>query len=294
MDTKDIDKEIRALIGLLDEPDASVYHLIKQQLLQMGHSVIPFLEEAWENTFDPEVQDRIEEIIHQIQFIQLKTEFENWKMVSPDDLMKGFLLVSRYHYPEISEAYLIEQIEQMKWEIWLELNDNLTALEKIKVVNHVMYGIHKFGANINNANALQNFFLNNVLETQRGNSVSIGILYLILCQKLAIPVYGVDLPNHFVLGYTREIRQDEELLASDKQQVLFYINPVKKGIAFTRNEIELYLAHLQVETIPDYFTACDNLLVIKRLIRDLKESYRSFNLEEKVLELEIIEEILQE
>lgn len=286
--------EVKALIGLIDEPDSSVYELIREQLLSLGPGVVPFLEEAWENTFDPGTQDRIEEVIHQIQFNQLKFEFENWRLLSPEDLLRGFLLLSRYQYPEINEDQLTAQVEQLKWEIWLELNENLTALEKIKVVNHVLYGIHKFGANMNNANALQNFFLNNLLETQRGNPISLGILYLILAQKLKIPVYGVDLPDHLVLGYTREIRQDEEVIASDKKQILFYINPVKRGIAFTRNEVEMYLRQLEVEDDPSYFTACDNLTVIKRLIHSLMDSYRSFNLDEKVRELALLAEIMEE
>ncbi|MHC1706112.1 MAG: transglutaminase-like domain-containing protein [Bacteroidales bacterium] len=287
-------KEIIALIGLIDEPDESVFQLIREQLLAIGPEVVPLLENTWENTFNPLIQDRIEDIIHQIQFNQLLFEFENWRLLNPDDLLKGFLLISRYQYPEINEEALVTQVEQLKWEIWLELNDNLTALEKIKVVNHVLYGIHKFGANMNNANALQNFFINNLLETQRGNPISLGILYLVLCQRLNIPVYGVDLPDHFVLGYTKELRQDDVVLASDKKQVLFYINPVKRGIAFTRNEVELYLAQMQIEDDPSYFFACDNLAVIKRLIQNLMDSYRSFNLDEKVKELQNLLEILSD
>lgn len=285
--------EIKALIGLVDEPDVSVYSLIREQLLSLGTDIIPLLENAWENTFEPDIQSRIEEVIHQLQFNHLKLEFEKWHALYADDLLKGFLLLSRYQYPEIDESNLVAHVEQIKWEIWLELNENLTALEKIKVVNHVLFGIHRFGANMNNANALQNYFLNNLLETQRGNPVSLGILYLVLCQKLNIPVYGVDLPEHFVLGYIREIRQDDEILVSDKKQILFYINPVKKGIAFTRNEIELYLKQIEAEDNPAYFMACDNLTVIKRLIRGLKDAYRSFNLHDKANELEILAEILE-
>ena len=63
--------ELKALIGLIDEPDTSTYTLIREQLLMIGPEIVPLLENAWENTFDPIVQQRIEDMNHQNQFNQI-------------------------------------------------------------------------------------------------------------------------------------------------------------------------------------------------------------------------------
>ncbi|MCX6273378.1 MAG: hypothetical protein NTU44_19595 [Bacteroidetes bacterium] len=285
--------EILALIGLMDEPDEAIYLKVREQLLNSGADAIPLLETAWENTFDVSLQQRIEEIIHLIQFNQLKFELNNWRVFQSNDLLKAYLLITRYQYPEINEEEITANIEQFKWDIWLELNENLTALEVVKVVNHVVYDIHKYGANKANPNTLQNYFLNTLLENQRGNPLSLGILYLILTGRLHLPVYGVDLPDHFILAYTNDLRLGETLVRSENSQVLFYINPFKKGAVFTAKEIDNYLLQSKLEPKIDYFIPCDTITIIKRLVENLILTYKYYNLDDKVTELEELREILE-
>ncbi len=91
-----------------------------------------------------------------------------------------------------------------------------------------MFDIHRYSGNKTNIDAPQNLFINNLLETKKGNHLSIGILYIILGQKLNIPVYGVNLPQHFILAYAGEI-SEERVKTADENGVLFYINPFNKG-----------------------------------------------------------------
>lgn len=286
-------KGIKALIDLLDDPDPKIFEQIRTQLMAFGTDAIPFLEDFWENTFDPFVQERLESVIHRIQFEHIHDQLNQWLHFYSDDLLKGYLIVTRYQFPEINEADILQKIEQIKWDMWLEINENLTALEMIRVVNHVLFDIHKFGANKVNPNAIQNFFLNNLLETQRGNTISLGILYLILCQKLNIPVFGVDLPEHFVLAYIKELREGDVVYRKDRQDVMFYINPFKKGAIFSRKEIDIYLGQLKLEPEPAFIMPCDNTAIIRRLISNLITTYKYFNMEEKVTELDVLADLFK-
>ena len=279
-------KGLKALIDLLDDPDEVILNQVKETITSFGIHAIPVLEESWENIFEPRIQQHIEAIIHRIQMEQLRFELTNWQMFYSNDLLKGYLLITRYQYPELNESEMIKQLEQIKWDVWLELNESLTALEKINVVNHVMFDLQKFSSNRLNPAALQNYYINTLLETRRGNPLSMGILYLIICQKLDIPVYGVNLPEHFILAYTREIREDDTVYHKNKRDVLFYINPFKKGTMFTRKEVEIYLLQLKIAFDPSYFLPCDNVTIIKRLIMSLVASYQYSNLTVKVKELE--------
>jgi hypothetical protein len=63
---------ISALINLLDDPDELIFTQVSQELLSFGEHVVKDLEFAWENSFDEILQLRIEQIIHQIQFQQVK------------------------------------------------------------------------------------------------------------------------------------------------------------------------------------------------------------------------------
>jgi regulator of sirC expression with transglutaminase-like and TPR domain len=289
MEENNENTELKALINLLDEPDDSAFGSIREKIFSFGKEAIPFLEKAWENSFNGLVQERIEDIIKRIQQENLEFEFTDWSRLGSSDLLKGYLLVSRTQYPDLDEENLTIKVEQMKMDIWLELNDNMTALENVKVVNHVFYGVHHFDGNKINPNAPQNYYINTLLETRKGSPLSLGILYMILSQKLGIPIYGVNLPQHFVLAYLTEMG----LSNPTENDVLFYINPFNKGAVFTRREIELFIRQLKIQPDPAYFEPCSNIDIVKRLIQNLVFSYRQLGYPDKIEDLERMMNIIE-
>src|SRR6185312_14362758 len=124
-------KEVTALISLLDDPDEKIFSTITSQLMNIGEKVIPVLEDAWEASLNPVLQTRIENIIHRIQYKKVFDSILKWKNENSDNLWEGALLVAKYMYPELEEEKLLKQVQIIKQDIWLELNDNLTALEKV-------------------------------------------------------------------------------------------------------------------------------------------------------------------
>ncbi|MCD4729054.1 MAG: transglutaminase-like domain-containing protein [Bacteroidales bacterium] len=283
--------ELNALISLLDEPSAPVFGKIKEKILYYGIEAIPFLEDAWDNSFDNNIQIRIEEIIHSIQLRNLKAELISWKENNWLDLLEGFYLVSKYQYPDLDNNKLKEQIAKIEKDIWLELNSNLTALEKVKVVNHVLFDINRFAGNKANIDAPQNLFLNNLLESRKGNHLSLGILYIILSQKLGIPIFGVNLPQHFILAFMDEVH-GEKIVLEDENEVLFYINPFNKGAVFTQREIELFIKHLKLKPSPSFYKPCDNISIIRRLFENVIYNYNKLGYLEKVEELKELLDVL--
>jgi regulator of sirC expression with transglutaminase-like and TPR domain len=281
---KPLNNELNALISLLDEPSKPMFARIREKILGYGIDAVPFLENAWDNSFDHHVQVRIEEIIHSIQLKKLELELILWKNNSYHDLLKGFYLLAKYQYPDLNEKEIINQVELIKRDIWLELNDQLTALEKVKVINHILFDIHRFNGNKLNIDAPQNLFVNNLLDSKKGNHLSIGILYIILAQKLGIPIFGVDLPQHFILAYVDEVH-DEKISFANENEVLFYINPFNKGAVFTHREIELFIRHLKLQNNPGFFKPCNNITIIKRLFGSLIFSFTKLGYPEKVDEL---------
>ena len=135
--------EIQALIRLLDDPDEKIYTQIETKLVSMGEEVIPYLESAWEHeSWGISFQDRIENIIHTIQFEQVKERLSNWGINGTHDLLKGMILVAQYQYPDLDENRIYEKIEKIEKDIWLELNEALTALEKVRIINHILFEVH--------------------------------------------------------------------------------------------------------------------------------------------------------
>lgn len=272
---------------MLDEPDGLVFDQIRKQIFSYGPDAIPLLENAWENAFDVVIQQRIEDLIHEIHLDDLFGELHNWARFGHADLLKGYLLLTRFHYPDLDEDKMIKDIGRISQDVWLELNQDLTALEKIKVVNHILFDIHGFRGNKSNLQAPDNFYLKNLLETKKGNPLSLGLLYIIIAQSLKIPVFGVDLPRHFILSYNDRIRNVYEDDRSE-DKVIFYINPFNKGALFTRNEIELFIKQMNLEARETYFQPCDNVAIINRMMDELCQAYEKAGSEDKVKDLKFL------
>jgi regulator of sirC expression with transglutaminase-like and TPR domain len=283
--------EIHALISLLDDPDEKVYHQIREKLLSLGIEVIPELESAWENSFDTVLQQRIEGIIQRIQSESLVRAFKRWALPDEQDLLTGALLVARSQYPDLNESLIRKHLDQIKQDIWLELNNNLTALEKVRVINHILFDVHNFSGNTANFHAPQNSYINNVLETKKGNQVSLSVIYAVIAQDLRIPIYGVNLPEHFVLAYVdQNVKQIPGM--TDVDSVLFYINPFSRGSVVSKKEIEAFIRQQRLEAQPEFFAPCSNLTIIRRLLNNLMASYEKLGYPNKVDELRVLRDAL--
>jgi regulator of sirC expression with transglutaminase-like and TPR domain len=264
-------KELEALISLLDEPNEDIFKAVYDRIFAHGKEAVPVLESVWENAFDPLIQHRIEDLIHHIQFANLKKDLNEWSQFGHHDLLQGTLLITKFQYPDLDEEVIIKKIGQLSQDVWLELNQNLTGLEKVKVINHILFDIHKLAGNLTNVNSADNFYINTLLDSKKGSPLILGMVYISIAQSLRIPIYGVDLPRHFVLAYTDEIMiSPKDIPEGD---VLFYINPFNKGAVFTKNEIELFIKQLKLERKDSYFIPCNNKTIIRRMMNELINIY---------------------
>ncbi len=285
MDSPAENKKLEALIRLIDEPDQKMYDQIKGEIFSYGLEAIPALESTWENSFDNLIQKRSLDLIHEIQFENTYIELNNWAHFQFTDLLKGFILVSRYNYPDLDTETIIKKVSKIIQDVWLEIHPDLTGLEKIRIINHIFFDVHGFRGNKKNFYSPDNFFINNLLDNKLGNPLSLGLLYLVVCQSLKIPVYGINLPKHFILAYADSnlIREDEAIRKSD---VLFYLNPFNKGAVFTKNEVDLYIEQMNLKKDNTYYTPSNHLVLINRLLEDLIFSYDKIGYKDKVVELQ--------
>lgn len=279
-----MEKKIQAMIKLLEDPDEDIYRLVTLELEGMGKDIIPGLEKAWEMTLNPELQNKIEDIIQNIQFSDIKNELLQWKLSGGENLLYGAFLVAKYQYPDLYFSELETQIDELKKEVWIELHEGLTALEKIRVMNHIFFAVHKFTGNVSNFYSPVNSYINQVLETRKGNPISLSIIYSVVALSLKMPVYGVNLPLNYLLAYQDKNYKD------DPDGILFYINPYNKGAVLSRREIDFFLYEQKLDSRNEYYVPCSNINTLERLLMSLVFSYEKMGYPEKI---EHINELLR-
>ena len=181
-------KELDALVSLIDEPNEDMFSQIRNKVLAYGNQAIPVLEEAWVNTLGDSDSVRIESLIEDIRINAMISDYSYWKDEQDPKIIDGYLILMKYINPKIDGDEFGLYFEKIFKEIWLELNDNLTALEKIKVINHVLYSVNKVNTISKLPAKSDGFSLNNLTEKQNGNAYLLGTFYISIAQKLNIPV----------------------------------------------------------------------------------------------------------
>ena len=121
--------------------------------------------------------------------------------------------------------------------------------------------------------------LNAVFETKRGNPISLCVIYILLAEKLKLPIYGVNLPNLFILIY-------------DLPQKPFYINAFNRGLIFTKSDIDNYISQLGLQQQESFYKPCSYTEIIKRILRNLTVAYEQLGEQQKMAEIVELLEIL--
>lgn len=277
-------KNLNNLLNLIDDKNEEVYSKVKPEIIKYGKGIIPELELFWANSKNKLVQRRIEIIIQEINFIEVKSDFIDWLKNDKVDILKATFIISKIRNPELKYIDLKNEVDKIKNNIWLELNNNLTGLEKITILNNIFFELNKFKT-ITQVKNVNLSFVDNLLKTKKGDFFSISLLYLIVAQSLNLPVYGVNLPNTFILAY-KDFYTDPYESISNKNDILFYINPFLKGRPFNREQIHEFIKQQKLKYKESYFTDAENIVIVKNYLGYLISFYKRLKVDDYIIQLE--------
>ena len=266
-------KEIIALLHLIDDPDEDVYSTVSAKILSFGKEIIPNLEDLWENIENENTQERIELLIHRVHFRDLTNDFTYWRD-NDGELLDGALLVAKYSYPDLQAEVVKQEIEKLRRNTWLELNNYLTPIETINVVNSIFFNYYKQkGVEISYENPDQ-FLINKTLESRKGNAIGNGIIYLILCQMLDIPVKAANIPRQFLLGYYDDQYELLNPAGHSSEKIKFFVDALT-GQMYSHKDIEHYFKRLSVPPASSYFRSLNNRKFIQFLLEELSKCFNN-------------------
>lgn len=253
--------KLKALVSLLDDDDWEVAMLVEKEIRDLGGGVIPFLENQWEsNEANPKLQQRIEDLIHEMQLSAAVERLSAWKDETPDDLLRGMWAVASYQYPSLMLEEVQSEMQNLLTDVWNTVRDDMHPNDQIRLLNQLFFDKYKFLPNTQNYHALSNSMINQVLGEKKGNPISLCVIYMLMAQHVKLPIYGVNLPNIFILTYKTDSFQ-------------FYINVFNRGVVFNRNEIDHYIKQMHLEQRDSFYEPCSTIEIIKRVLRNLLLSY---------------------
>ena len=261
-------KEIHALLHLIDDPDEEVYSSVSNRIVSLGSGIIPNLEHLWENTPDEPIQERIEMLIHRLHLQDLRTDLSDWAREKEQDLLTGVLLLSRYQYPDLNLSGTLTELEKIRRNIWLELNSFLTPLEQVNVISNILYNYYKLKGNEVNFTKPDEFLVPKLIESKKGNALSIGLLIMVLSKMLDINLQVINIPRQFIIGYFDDWIRKRDDTAYPPQHIQFYLDSAS-GQIYSHQDVETYFKRINVTPTASYFKPLSN----RRLVQMLLEEY---------------------
>ncbi|MFA6335342.1 MAG: transglutaminase family protein [Bacteroidales bacterium] len=223
-----IDPEIISLMSLMDDPDLTVREAVKNRILTRGEIAIEQLETlAGKENFGERrvfymeyIEDLKEEIINERIVIYLK---------SPDPmLVDGLFLISKTVESTLDEYNFYSTVEMLADEISIELSEEKTAIENVKIFNYLFFNRIGFKHCDTLIQKEENALIHTVINSRSGNSVTISLIYFLLSRSVGLPIYPLCFPGGFVPVYM------------DNNKILFYLNIFKRGSIFLEDSLKQF------------------------------------------------------
>ena len=263
--------EINALLNLIEDPDDEVYQTITRRFIGFGKDVIPVLTEFQELTDDPVQVDKINAIISQISISCIETAVADWLNSEDQSVLEATLFIAAYLNPEFDRDRLFFDIEKIRKTVWLELNDYLTPLEEINILNKIIFGHYNYkGVELDHASTIL-FDPSYLLTNKISNTFPLASVYLIIAEMLGVSLLPADVPKQNLLCY---VEQGSSIISVEGSDILFYIDPLN-GQVYTHRDVENYVKKMNLAHPPVTYTPSNARNFIQRWLKEIAKAEQS-------------------
>lgn len=196
-------------------------------------------------------------------------------------LLESAAAIAQDEYPDLDVQQTLSDMDQLLARLRRRMPADATSLQRLRTLNQFFYSDLGFGGNLNNYYDPDNSHLNAVLRTRRGIPISLAVLWMELAQGVGLHARGIAFPGHFMV----------KVLLPKGQVVL---DPVS-GQSLSREELSERLepyrrreGGVEGDDVPLglYLQAAAPRDIIARMLRNLKEVYRSQQDWERVVQVQ--------
>jgi regulator of sirC expression with transglutaminase-like and TPR domain len=255
-------EKISAIIELLKDPSLEVQSLMKEQLKKLNAVDLATLSE--------EISRDNRELAFHIDVLVQEKEYESFIKDLEDIITSGnfdieimVFFLARFINPAVDEAALTESLNILAEGCKAYLEDH-KDLSRGDGLAEFLGGKCKFDGNKENYYAIGNSSIECILDTHKGLPISLSVLYVLVGKRLGIPVKGVALPGHFIVGVFEE--------SGDA----FY-DPFNNGKKLTVDECQLMTRRSGYSFSDDFLDPTEDNVIFFRMLNNLKYVYSREN-----------------
>ena len=271
--------QIKALIRLLSDEDDRIARAIAGKLTEIGDPAVPLLREA--ELEQPVMAARISGILDDIRGQRLEGDFHALSACDDDhlDLEAGAFLIARFAYPGLVVGPCVRTLDTMAGEVQERLGRKASGEETVKTINRYLFVEQGFAGNTRQYYDVENSYINKVVERKTGIPISLSAVYLFVTKRLALPVFGVGMPGHFLVKY-------------ETSRYRIFVDSFNKGSLLTQKDCARFLEQAGYGFDDRYLQKTPNRAILIRMLKNLVAIYNKLEDTRKAARLTRFIEIL--
>lgn len=173
-------------------------------------------------------------------------------------LDRAALELATIQYPDLEVIPSLDRLNDLASHLGDRLRNFNDGREFVETAQRYLFEELGFHGNEDDYFDPLNSCLNQVLERRTGIPVTLSVLYMEIARRLAMPVYGIGLPRHFVIQF-------------DDGNYATYIDPFHGGRTITSRECFM-LAGARVAD-PLLLRRVTNKEIVRRMVQNLHSGY---------------------
>ena len=267
--------EIESLMFLLEDPDPFVHEQVQLRFMELGDRAVPLLDQIRVQTKDKEEKKRAKEVLHQLTFATLKEDFAELLLEGIGNraqLEKAVITLARFGHPTLRESEYVKILDHFADMIRPSLRYRDNEREKMQTLMKFIFEDLNFRGDNKDYHNPANGFIDQVIERRKGLPISLSLVAMFIARRLELPVFGVNMPIHFMLAFVGE--KEEQL-----------IDPYDQGAEVSYDQCYFFLKKNNVTPKPEHFKMASDIDILARCIRNLMHSYERNEEQERVQEL---------
>ena len=275
--------EIESLMLLLEDPDPFVQEQVQLRFMELGDRAIPILDQIRVETKNKEEKKRAKDVLYKLTFSSLKEDFAELLLEGVGNraqLERAVITLARFGNPTLRESEYVKKLDYFADMIRASLRYNRSEREEMQTFMKFIFEDLNFRGDNKDYHNPANGFIDQVIERRKGLPISLSLVAMFIARRLQLPVFGVNMPIHFMLAFVGE--KEEQL-----------IDPYDQGAEVSYDQCYFFLKKNNVTPKPDHFKMASDLNILARCIRNLMHSYERKEEYDRVRDLKSLLELVE-
>ena len=275
--------EIESLMLLLGDPDPFVQEQVQLRFMELGNRAIPILDQIRVETKNKEEKKRAKDVLYKLTFTSLKEDFAELLLEGVGNraqLERAVITLARFGNPTLRESEYVKKLDYFADMIRSSLRYNRSERGEMQTFMKFIFEDLNFRGDNKDYHNPANGYIDQVIERRKGLPISLSLVAMFIARRLQLPVFGVNMPIHFMLAFVGE--KEEQL-----------IDPYDQGAEVSYDQCYFFLKKNNVTPKPDHFKMASDLNILARCIRNLMHSYERNEEHERVRDLKSLLELVE-